>query len=216
MARASDLTKFCPAFEDTLLPEEANWDSDGFPKYIDLALRDWKWRSKKMKKKKNTPEGRYSMRVHRNKLDARFCPVWWLLFYWDYFNIHKGPIFQNAKGVAYGEDAWVGMTNRLFVATGLYTLAVPATACEKRVPGKGVTNHGIRKTALQWAGRCKGNPLDGKNTGRWKTYEEMAGYHADGAVKRASLTENGGKDPIWRIWVWKPTTAPGADGRSQM
>ena len=39
-ARASDVTTFCPLLEDTRLPDTATmWDSDGFPKYIEIALR---------------------------------------------------------------------------------------------------------------------------------------------------------------------------------
>ena len=126
------------------------------------------------------------------------------------------------------EAVWSGMTARLFTAADKYSPAVYETVTrldahgqEQRIKVKvqdatGCTNHAIRRTAIQWCGRCLGNPLDGKNNGRWKTYEEMAGYHAQGAVDRNKLTEGGGKDPIWGMWVWKPTTPPGMDGRNQM
>ena len=76
MARASDLTTFCPTVEDLILPQdEDDWDSDGYLKWIDIGLRNWKWRSKKNKGK------RYSMKAHRNYVDSKFCPVLWLLFW---------------------------------------------------------------------------------------------------------------------------------------
>jgi len=38
MARASDMTQFCPKYEDILLPPAHLWDIDGFPKWIDIGL----------------------------------------------------------------------------------------------------------------------------------------------------------------------------------
>ena len=81
---------------------------------------------------------------------------------------------------------------------------------------KGCTNHGIRKTAAQWCGRCNGRIVDAKNNGRWKSVEELAHYLSQGAVDRQSNTERGHKDPIWGIWVWKPVTLSGVDGKDQM
>lgn len=53
MARASDLTTFCPLIEDINLPDSENcWDADGYPQYIDIGLRNWKWRSKKNRGKR--------------------------------------------------------------------------------------------------------------------------------------------------------------------
>jgi hypothetical protein len=43
-ARASDVTTYCPTFEDTRLPPASEWDSDGLPKWIELGMRDWTWR----------------------------------------------------------------------------------------------------------------------------------------------------------------------------
>jgi len=58
--------------------------------------------------------------------------------------------------------------------------------------------------------------LDAKNNGRWKTFEVMAIYHAQGSARREKLCENGGKDSIFGLWVWKPVTVAGTDGRDQM
>ena len=93
------------------------------------------------------------------------------------------------------------MTRTLFTNAGLYTAAVYDKHGEVASEASGCTNHAIRRTAIQWCGRCKGNPIDGKNNGRWKTYDEMAEYHAQGAVDRAQNTLGGAKDPIWAMWV---------------
>lgn len=42
MARASEVTTYCPTYEDMEVPpknEPSNWDVDGFPKYLVIALR---------------------------------------------------------------------------------------------------------------------------------------------------------------------------------
>ena len=91
MARASDVTSFCPNIQDTELPiAEAMWDPDGYPKFIELGMFSWKWRSKKNQGKK-----RYPVRLHRNYVDARFCPVMWLLFYLSRVPHYEGPLFQD-------------------------------------------------------------------------------------------------------------------------
>lgn len=196
--------------------------------------RDWKWKSKKNKK------NRYSIRVHRNYLDARFDPVFWLLSWLAFSGITSGPIFQHLNqdvvtGNALNESQWVSMTQRLFtqassqhtpllfdlsslyaplpfLQTGLYTPADKTT----NTKAAGCTNHAIRKSSVQWAGRCLGAALDAKNNGRWKTFDIMALYHAQGSARREKLCENGGKDPIFGMWVWKSVTVASLDGRDQM
>jgi len=94
----------------------------------------------------------------------------------------------------------------------LYTPADKAT----NTKASGCTNHAIRKSAVQWAGRCLGAALGAKNNGRWKTFDVMALYHAQGSARREKLCKNGGKDPIFGMWVWKPVTVVSLDGRDQM
>ena len=198
--RASDLTIFCPVIEDLFLPPEQLWDVDGYPQWIELGLRDWKWRSKPNKGK------RYGLRLHRNYVDTRFCPVIWLLFWLSHSKLTSGPIFQKPNGEHMSEAMWTGMTDRLFLATGLY---------DKKTK-KGCTNHSIRRTAVQWAGRCWVNALDAKNTGRWKTYDDMSDYFAQGGVDRAKAVEGATHDPVLSMWVWKPNTVASYDGKNQM
>ena len=202
----SDLAQdYCPLVEDTKLPEaESQWDSDGLPKWIEIGLRHWKFRSECHDGK------RYGMRLHRNYLDSRFCPVTWLLTWLHFSGIEKGPLFQSYEGgkltgKPMTTTQWCGATTKLFTAAGLY---VPAhtNADGVRIPASGVTNHGIRRSATQWAGRCGGKQLDVMNNGRWKTLEEMAKYMAQGATMRKRHEQDSGADPIFSTWVWKPVT----------
>ena len=199
-ARASDLTIYCPLIEDMELPPERLWDCDGYPQWIELGLRDWKWRSTHNKGK------RYGLRLHRNYVDARFCPVTWLLFWLSHKKLTKGPIFQKPNGKYMTETMWTGMTDRLFLATSLYD---PETK-------EGCTNHSIRRTGVQWAGRCWLNPIDAKNTGRWKTMQEMGKYFGQGSVDKEKAMEGAMHDPILSMWVWKPNTVASFDGRDMM
>ena len=90
MGRACDVCEFCPLIEDVLLPPEHEWDKDGYPQYIDLGMKDWKWRSKANKGK------RYSVKAHRNRLDVRFCPVFWILKYLEVrsFSTHRAMLIH--------------------------------------------------------------------------------------------------------------------------
>ena len=134
------------------------------------------------------------------------------------FKLEKGYFFrQNSHGKANAdghipvtEESWTAATKRMFIKCNLYKEGTDST------PSKGVTNHGIRKTACQWAGRCDGREIDTKNNGRWKDMTQMSKYHGQGMARRRQLTANGGQDPIWGIWVWKPTAEPDIDGRDQM
>ena len=113
MARASDMTQFCPSVKDSGMPDAELNDKNGYPPYVSLVLRDWKWRSRKNKGKP------YCMRVHRNYMDPRFCPVLWLLKWLSFSKISSGPIFQRWEsgqytGEALKEDQWTTLTARLF------------------------------------------------------------------------------------------------------
>jgi hypothetical protein len=107
------------------------------------------------------------------------------------------------------------MTTRLFTVTGLYH-PTHVDDNNNEIDAKGCTNHGIRKTACQWAGRCMAHPIDCKNNGRWKGYDQMSQYHSQGAAKRQAITDKGGNDPIWKVWVWKPSGVSMMDGKDQM
>ena len=210
-ARPSEVTEFCPLNEDTLLPEEHMHDADGYPMFLDLGMRDWKGRSEEFHGE------RYSIRAWRNRVDSRFCPVFWLMIWWSVTGYDgQGPIFQKMIGEKFsgktdGPRAWSNLFMGLVTHAGFFKPAY--TDKEGRlIRKKGVTPHGIRKTAIQWAARCKGQLMDIVCNSRHKTVQEMLGYFNQGARRRAALTEHGGTDPIWSLWVWKPVQVPSDDG----
>ena len=55
-----------------------------------------------------------------------------------------------------------------------------------------------------------------RNTGRWKTMEELAKYMAQGAVDKIKAQRKvKGEDPLRKIWWWQPT-AERVCGRDMM
>jgi hypothetical protein len=214
-ARSSEITQFCPTYENTELPEAVHqWDEDGFPKWVSIALLDWKTRTPAHKGK------RYIMRIYRNYLDSRFCPVMWLLIYLHFAGITTGPLFQQHNtagptGAAYKESQWEDRTKRLFTAAGLYTAGRKGSDGSYIKP-TGVTNSGIRRSAAQWAGRCGGREIDCANNGRWKTYTEMAKYMAQGSARRQGHEGDGARDPIFSTWVWRAVTVGSESTRHEL
>ena len=57
--------------------------------------------------------------------------------------------------------------------------------------------HSILRTTVQWAGRCWVNALDAKNTGRWKTFQEMGkSLHSGGGADKENAMEGATHDPV--------------------
>jgi hypothetical protein len=59
--------------------------------------------------------------LHRNYLDSRYDPVFWLLTWLAFSGIERGPIFQKKEGGKFNGEAlapetWTNMTHRLFTA----------------------------------------------------------------------------------------------------
>lgn len=216
-ARANEVTSNCPTVEDTHLPEaESQWDEDGLPKWIETGLRDWKTRTPCHKGK------RYAMRIYRNYLDSRFCPVTWLLISLHYSGITSGPLFQTnsadsePSGDAHSEGHWENTTKRLFMEAGLYTKGQGKKGEADYIKPTGVTNSGIRRSAAQWAGRCGAREIDCANNGRWKTYTEMARYMGQGTKRRKGHENDGGRDPIFSTWVWKSVAVGSESTRNEL
>ena len=210
MARASCVTKHCPVVETMELPSERHWDPDGLPKYIIITLLNWKSRKKA---NVNKP---YPLKIHRNYLDQRFCPVFWLLIYLKYAGHTTGPLFQ-VNGQAIPEKVWTGMTNHWFVQAGLRTPGRPANrdTGQPRMKPKGCSNHSIRRSAAQWAGRCGAREMDVRNAGRWRSMAILAKYMAQGAVQREAYEddeEGAQEDPIFSMFVFKKVTSAGIGG----
>lgn len=202
MARASCITTYCPHLEDVKLPKARHWDTDGIPKYIIIVMKRWKSR------KRESLDKPYEMKIHRNYLDPTYCPVTALLIYLKYSGVTSGPLFQRkVKGawLPINDVIWCGMTNHWF------------TAAKMRGPDakEQFTNHSIRRTAAQWAGRCGAREMDVRNAGRWRSMAILAKYMAQGAVQREEYEddEDGPReDPIFTMWVFKKVTSAAQGG----
>jgi hypothetical protein len=186
-ARSSCLTTYCPKIEDTLLPEAHEWDEDGVPRWIELGFLNWKSRTKKNRNK------RYGIRLHRNYLDSRFCPVFWLLLYLQYTGKTKGKLFD-ASISSYSHN--ITYMLRVFML----------------VPG---SPHSIRRSGAQWAGRCGDLGIATRNAGRWKTFDNLMRYIGQGAHISAGAFKSC-VDPIFSCWVFKPVTAAGLSTEDEM
>lgn len=201
--RASCVTQFCPSVEDIKLPKASAWDKDGLPRYIIFVWKDWKSRKKSSKGKP------YPIKIHRNYTrDTRFCPVYWTLLYLQYSGHTTGPIFKNegAEGGRVKATQWIRMTAHMFYH-----------ANQRFGFKQGCTNHSIRRSAAQWAGRCGAREVDVKNAGRWLSMEVMARYMAQGAQMRDDYEDDGrGEDPIFSVWCFKKVTSATPDGRDAM
>ena len=193
--RACCMTTYCPLVESLELPStRRGWDADGLPKYVDLAFLDWKWRSKLCK------DQPYLVRLHRNYLDARFCPVTWLLIYLHYLKKEikrsTGPLFADDRSGHVGKvlkpARFQTAMMKLFDKCFLFTC----------------TSHSIRRSAFQWCGRCGGQESVAKLTARHTpASSEFYKYMEDGCKKREkaeSENDEGWIDPIFKSWVWKP------------
>jgi hypothetical protein len=225
-ARASCITSFCPLLVDVEVPQASRqWDTDGLPAYIIIGLRRWKSRTQahwcKCPSDAKCACGKvYKMKVHRNYLDPCFCPVLWFLMWLKYSEIKDGPIFQyihggKVTGEALKESNWQTMTQRLFIASGLYFPASESSGVA--IPAHGVTNQGIRRSAAQWAGRCGAKMItDLANNGRWKTLETIGVYLGQGAKTRSEKELEHGEDPIFKMWVWKPVTVAGVSTANEL
>ena len=214
MARASCLTTYCPMLEDTELPPPRHWDRDGLPKYITIGMRNWKSRLK-------TNRGKlYKMKIRRNYLDATYCPVLWTLIYLKYSGHETGALFQMPGGRRKGErvtdTCWCGMTNHWFEKVGIRVGGHAASRdpdTDEYISARGArgaTNHSIRRSAAQWAGRCGAREMDVRNAGRWRSMQILAKYLGQGAMEREAYEddeEGPCQDPIFRMWVFKRVTA---------
>ena len=145
----------------------------------------------------------------------------WLLIYLQYHQHTEGKLFQDQKGRPVKESTWVGMTNHWFVAAGLRQKGVRGDE-EEGIPAQqptGCSNHSIRRSAAQWAGRCGARELDVRCAGRWRTMQILAKYMAQGAVTREAYEDDEDgpqEDPIFKMWVFKRVTSAASGGMDIM
>ena len=219
MARASCVTQFCPQVNTIKLPPQRHWDKDGLPKYVIIIFTTWKSR-----KRANVGKP-YPMKIHRNYLDVTYCPVTWLLYYLTYTGHEEGGLFQLPRKVTrelknITETQWCGMTNHLFEQAGIRVNGKPAKpGVHPAIPSSGKSNHSIRRSAAQWAGRCGAREMESRNAGRWRTMEILARYMGQGTIEREEYEddEEGPRDdPIFKMWVFKKVTTSNEAGLDEM
>jgi len=145
------------------------------------------------------------MRIHRNYVDQRFCPVFWLLLYLKYAGHTDGPVFRGDRGGNISADMWRAVTNHLF-----YHASV------NHGFQKGCTNHSIRRSSAQWAARCGATEMEIRNAGRWRCMEVLARYLTQGYQQRSEFNQEGEEDPIIRVWVFHRVTVANVDGQDIM
>ena len=184
VGRASDVCEFCPLIEHTEFPKYTSYyDSDGMPKFCDVAFTNWKHRKPKHKGDK------YYIRIWRNYLDVRFCPLSWLLLYVKYLKTEENRTtgrFFKAKHAAFE-----AMLNHVFANGGF---------------PEGTT-HSLRRSTYQWAGRCNAQETEMKLAARHTAQSNsFVKYVADGYADASNFEDAGLPDPIRKMWVWKRAT----------
>ena len=186
IGRASCVSQYCPLIEDMMFPDElADYDKDNLPKYIAVGFRHWKGRPSKFDHKP------YYIYLHRNYLDPRACPVFWLCMHLMYLDRVVGPIFCKPDGLPYKDSSsFRRMVQRIF-----------------NVSMMDCTPHSLRRTAFQWAGRCNGTLDKIKMVARHVMKScYFVIYMQEGFEMTEKFDLRNEEDPVYSFWVWKPAT----------
>ena len=103
------------------------------------------------------------------------------------------PARERGEWRTFTEEACAGRTTALFTRAGYYHPAKGKPRTPGYVPTSGITNHGIRASAAQWAARCGASLIQIKAMGRWKNTDVCAHYMAQGNEEsdRATVGGNG-------------------------
>jgi hypothetical protein len=193
IARASDVCgKYCPLMEHVELPNTpSGWGKDGLPIYIQISFLNWKGRPRNMV---NT---RYRIRIYANKINAKYCPVHWLMYCWSRNSLRKQPGAQIIPKRC-SEKTYQKHIKELFQKIPKSPGASPIVC----------SSHSVRRSAAQFASRCGVDCMRIRDIGRWVSFANMAIYVAEGqnASKRIRR-DNGGIDPIYKIWIFNEEAA---------
>jgi hypothetical protein len=184
IARASDVTEYCPHLGSVKFPvHENDWFKDGSPAYIRLEWTNWKHCPSKMKGKP------YYIRLYANPKDQRFCPVFWLQAHWMHYNPtdSDAPIIQKFTSETYRKHL-----KALFKAADL-----PDSS-----------SHSVRRSAAQWAFRCCEESLIVRNVGRWVSLDNVVAYLCEGTRRLTEYLDEHGLtiDPIGEFWFFNSRT----------
>ena len=192
--------------EDFRLPPLGSpmWDIDVYPGYVEIAWTNWKTRPP-------SDVGKlYYIRIYRNYVDLRFCPVIALISHMRMQGKPTGPLFQDDKGKGLTVDKYRA------IVTNIYN-SVPGL--HDRVP------HSSRSTGAQWIARSKGGITDVMDHMRVQCCETARRYMDAGQQEgEAAVADNASNmDPVFAVWSWKKcmvnvqnttTNRSGAAGRA--
>jgi hypothetical protein len=186
ISRSSDVTgQYCPTIDGVKFPQnEKDYFDDGLPVWIELTWVDWKGRPKKHKK---SP---YKVRLHANPLDARYCPVHWMIKHWC----------DRGNDLDPSEPVYKKLSSKV------HQKHVSNLFDELDLDG---SSHSVRRMAAQWAARCKADINVIKNVGRWSSLDHLVVYLDEGLQTHATrvLDSADGVDPISKFWVFNHGTA---------
>jgi hypothetical protein len=196
-----------------LPPPAVPWDADGWPPFLLLDLLQWKCRP--------IAKGAYQIKIVRNRTDARFCPVFWLLYWLAVSKLKCGPLIVRIESLCnekyipkaivcrrehdgvikwYSDeecDTSVEVTIRIMES-------IMKTAFEK-AGYKDATLYTIRKTATMWGARCNAATYELLATGRWRqASNNFYSYVKSGLSNAEIYSDDKTKDPIRKIWAYHP------------
>lgn len=215
MARRSEMSASCPEIQDLKTPTDPRLTDagDGLPLYLEAQLITWKRRTSKIP---------WTFKINRNRCNVMCCPMIQLLIFLRMSGLTRGPILPrfdrgipvqavgrqvftattghkrtfwvdaNGKAVNMSKDMWASRLKEIFKLSGY-------PQC---------TSHSIRKSAVKWAIRVGAKEYEVLNAGRWRLGSPwFQDYVQRGKTEKADAESmNGGTDPIFKFWIFKPIT----------
>jgi hypothetical protein len=194
IGRASDVCEeYCPKMCNIKFPSNPDdWYDDGTPVFIQLIWTDWKARPRKQRR---SP---YSIRLFSNPLDMRFCPVHWLMEFWELHDHRRENGLEKLGDI---DDPI--LANIVHTTYKLH--------CKALFDGVQLdcTPHSIRRTGAQWASQCGINLQVIRDVGRWTDIKNMFIYVAEGRQKhnKKRAESSTSEDGVFNIWVFNAKTA---------
>ena len=195
IGRASCVTTYCPVWEEVELPlTEDGYDDDGLPRYLIFVMHHWKHRS--------GDTYPYKILIRRNRLDAKYCPIFWVLALAKtrkFYGLElKEKVFTwqfscGNKPKRYSEK-YRRAIKRLFIIASKEPGFEHLAKC---------SSHSIRRSGALWANRSKvGRPMI-MDIGRWNDLTTLFKYLSQGNadIRRFQVENSNWEDPICRIWV---------------
>ena len=205
-ARPSEIFHFCPSVESISIPMGVRVDRDGLPPFLLMDLLQWKNRA--------ISKGQYQIRIVRNYLNAKFCPVFWILYWLSISSLRCGPIVTKliSKDKAVPVSTRRVMTDKaMFVyeddnhKTTAITQPIMEKVFLKAFKSCGypsATMYTIRKTATMWGARCGAKQYSLLATGRWRSASNHFQSYVKAGCSDADRFDDKSMDPVRKIWVY--------------